>query len=171
MNASGTEPEATCHGTSVDQILDQIDMEAAVGCEWWDTDTTSLVIGVIAAGPAMTVFTTIARRLRDGEDPDVIVGDSTASAAFAVGTEWTDADIDPSDVEGWLRAGCWKPTVAKTLTDAGLQPRHLLGETGRPLHWIDVPTPDGEKMPLARAVTEEFLSAQAAAPIAMGHGP
>ena len=171
MNTIGDEPEATRHGTSVDRTLDQIDMEAAVGCDWWETDTTSLVIGVLSAGPAMAVFTTIARLLRDGEDHDVIVGDSTASAAFAVGNEWFDAGIDPGDVEGWLRAGCWKPTVAKTLTDAGLQPRHLLGENGRPLHWIDVPTPDGEKVPLARAVTEQLISAQAAVPIAMGHGP
>jgi hypothetical protein len=151
---------------SVDRLLDQLDMEAAVGCGWWETYTAAVMTGLVLAGPAVVVFTVIAQLLRDGEDPDVIVGDTTAGAAFAVAQEWIDADIDPGDVQGWLRSGCWKPTVASALADVGLQPRHLLGDDGRPQHWIDVPTPDGDPVPLARAVVEEFLSVEAAVAIA-----
>jgi hypothetical protein len=155
----------------VDRLLDQLDMEAAVGCGWWETDTAALVLGFLSVGPTATVLTAIARLLRDGQDPDVIVGARTAHAAFAVAQEWLDADIDADQVARWLRAGCWKPTTARALTDAGLRPRRLLDDDGRPLHWIDIPTPDGERVPLARAVAEEFMAVETAIQIVTEQAP
>jgi hypothetical protein len=153
---------------AVGRVLDQLDMEAALGCGWWETDAAALVTGLLAAGPVAAVFTAIAQLLRDGEDCEVVVGAMTAGAAFAVAQEWIDADVDPSEVEGWLRAGCWEPTVAKALADAGIRTAWLLGDHGRPLHWVDVPTPDGARVPLARAVTEEFVAVEAAVRIVIG---
>jgi hypothetical protein len=153
----------------VDRLLDQLDMEAAVGCGWWETDSAALMTGFFAAGPVAAVLTVIAQLLRDGEDCEVVVGTTTAGAAFAVAQEWIEAGIDPSEVKGWLRAGCWKPTVARALTDAGLRAACLLGDDGRPLHWIDIPTPDGARVPLAQAVTEEFVAVEAAVSIVIGH--
>lgn len=146
-------------------------MEAAIGCGWWETDTAAFVTGLVAAGPVATVFTSIAHLLRNGEDPEVVVGATTADAAFAVACEWVDAGIDPGEVQGWLRAGCWKPTVAKALTDAGLGPEQLLDDCGKPRHWIEIPTPDGQQVPLARAVAEEFVAVQNAIPIVTGRKP
>jgi hypothetical protein len=154
----------------VDRLLDQLDMEAAVGCGWWETDTAALVVGLMSVGPVVAVFAAIAQLLRDGHDYEVLVGDMTARAAFAVGQEWIDAGIDPSEVQGWLRAGCWKPTVARAFADAGFRPTHLLGED-RPLHWVDVPTPDGEQVPLLRAVAEEFVTVETAIRLIVGDAP
>lgn len=155
----------------VDRLLDQLDMEAAIGCGWWETDTAGLLLGFLSVGPPATVFTAIARLLRDGQDPDIVVGAGTANAAFAVAEEWLDAGIEADQVAWWLRAGCWKPAAARALTDAGLRPWRLLDDDGRPLHWIDVPTPDGEPVPLARAVTEEFVAVEAAVQIVIEQAP
>jgi hypothetical protein len=43
------------------------------------------------------------------------------------------------------------------MVDRGLRPGRLLDGDGRPLHLVEVP--NGEEMPLARAVAEEFVSA------------
>jgi hypothetical protein len=117
------------------------------------------------------VFAAISQLLRDGHDHEVLVGGTTARAAFAVGQEWIDAGIEASEVQAWLRAGCWKPAVARTMADAGLRPDHLLGDDNRPLHWVDVPTPDGQPIPLARAVAEEFVTVETAMHIADGAAP
>jgi hypothetical protein len=155
----------------VRRLLDQLDMEAAVGCGWWETDTAALVLGFLSAGPAAAVFTAIAQLLREGQDPDVLVGAGNANAAFGVTEEWLEAGIDADQVAWWLRSGCWKPAAARTLTDAGLRPWRLLDDDGRPLHWIDVPTPDGEQVPLARAVAEEFVAVETAVKIVIEQVP
>jgi hypothetical protein len=152
---------------SVDRLLDQLDMEAAVGCGWWETDTAGPVLSLVSTGPPATVLTSIAQLLREGHDPDIIVGTGSANAAFAVAQEWLDAGIDPDQVAWWLRTGCWKPATARALSDAGLRPWRLLDDDGRPLHWTDVPTPDGEHMPLARAVAEEFVTVETAVKIVL----
>jgi hypothetical protein len=152
----------------VRRLLDQLDMEAAVGCGWWETDTTGLVIGFVSAGPTAAVFTAIAQILREGHDPDVVVGGRSADAAFAVAEEWLEAGIETDQVAWWLRTGCWKPGAARALTDAGLRPWRLLDDEGQPLHWINVSTPHGEQMPVARAVAEEFVVVEAAVRIVVG---
>jgi hypothetical protein len=155
----------------VRRLLDQLDMEAAVGCGWWETDTTGLVLGFVSAGPSAAVFTAIAQVLREGHDPDVVVGGTSADAAFAVALEWLEAGIEADHVAGWLRTGCWKPVAARALTDAGLRPWRLLDDHGQPLHWINVPTPHGEQMPVARAVAEEFVVVETAVRIVVGQSP
>lgn len=160
-----TDTERRHRPAPVNRLLDQLDMEAAVGCGWWETDTASLVLSFLSVGPAAEVFTAIARLLREGQDPDVVVGTWTATAAFAVAEEWLAAGIEADQVAWWLRTGCWKPAAARALTDAGLRPWRLLDDDSRPLHWIDVPTPNGEKVPLARAVAEEFVTVDAAVQI------
>jgi hypothetical protein len=166
-----TDTEQRRRRPRVDRFLDQLDMEAAVGCGWWETDTAGLVLGFLSVGPTVVVFTAIAGLLRDGQDPDVVVGAGTANAAFAVAEEWLDADIEADQVAWWLRAGCWKPAAARALTDAGLRPWRLLDDDGRPLHWIDIPTPNGEQVPLARAVAEEFVAVETAVTIVIEQAP
>jgi hypothetical protein len=117
----------------------------------------------------MGVFTAIAQVLREGHDPDIVVGATNAEAAFAVAQEWVDAGIDPIGVVGWLRAGCWKPTAARAMTDAGLRPWRLLNQAGAPRHWIEITTAAIEQIPLARAVAEEFLSTEQAIQIVVRH--
>jgi hypothetical protein len=46
------------------------------------------------------------------------------------------------------------------MADGGLRPRRLLDAEGRPAHWVEVP--NGEEMPLAQAVAEEFETVDAA---------
>lgn len=151
------------------RLLEQLDMEAAIGCSWWETDLASMVFAAVTAGPVMGVFTAITQVLREGHDPDIVIGATTADAAFAVAQEWVDAGIDPIGVVGWLRAGCWKPTAARAMTDAGLRPWRLLNQTGSPLHWIETATAAIEQIPLARAVAEEFLSIEDAVKIVVRH--
>jgi hypothetical protein len=155
----------------VDRLLDQLDMEAAVGCGWWETDTAGLVLGLLSTGQTAMVFITIAQLLSDGHDPEVIVGAHSADAAFAVAQEWLDAGVDADQVASWLRTGCWKPAAARALTDAGVRPSGLLDGDGRPWLWIDVPTPDDERVPLARAVAEEFVTVDTAVQIVTEEAP
>jgi hypothetical protein len=151
------------------RLLEQLDMEAAIGCGWWETDLASMVLAAVTAGPLMGVFTAIAQVLREGGDPDIVVGATNAEAAFGVAQEWVDAGIDPVGVVGWLRAGCWKPTAARAMTDAGLRPWRLLNQTGSPLHWVEITTAAIEQIPLARAVAEEFLSIDQAVKVVIRH--
>jgi hypothetical protein len=133
-------------------------MEAAVGCGWWDTDTAALLLSMITVGPVGAAFAAIARLLKEGADSDVIVGTTTATAAFKVAQEWIDSGVPPEEVGGWLRTGCWNPTTARAMADAGLRPWRLLDDTGAPQHWVEVDTPDSQCLPLARAVAEEFVT-------------
>lgn len=146
-------------------LVVQLDAQAdGLGCGWWQTDASDSIAGLVGVGSSWpSTLVSIMEVLRDGADPEVVVGAAGATAAFAVAWEWIDAGIEPSDVVGWLRAGCWKPTVARAMADAGVCPWHLLDEDGRPQQWVDVPTPDGEQLPLARAVAEEFETVETAA--------
>jgi hypothetical protein len=125
--------------------------------DWWDTPTADLVDEIARAGPLMVALAGISSVLREGGDPDVITGSSGPEAALAVAQEWVDAGIDPREVACWLRAGCWSAHAARQMVDTGLRPGRLLDDHGRPLHLVEVP--NGEEMPLARAVAEEFVSA------------
>ena len=146
--------------SGADRVLGQLDIEAAIGCGWWETETADLVMAVTAAGPIAVAFTAIAGVLRDGQDPDVVVGNTSAKAAFSVAGEWLDAGIAADQVAWWLRAGCWRPTAARALVDVGLRPWRLLDESRQPRHWVAVNTPDDQRLPLARAVAEQFMTAE-----------
>jgi hypothetical protein len=125
--------------------------------DWWDTPTAALVDEIARAGPLMVALAGISSVLREGGDPDVVTGGTGPEAALAVAQEWVDAGIDPRDVGCWLRAGCWNAGAARRMVDRGLWPGRLLDDGGRPLHVVEAP--NGEEMPLARAVAEEFVSA------------
>jgi hypothetical protein len=148
-------------------VLARLDRAAGTDRDWWETDVYDLVTEVADAGTVMVVLTGIARMLRDGADVDVVVGDTTATAAFAVAREWLDAGIEATDVVGWLLAGCWKPAAARAMADAGLAPTQLLDDNGQPMHLLDVATADGQPLPLARAVAEEFVAVDSALTLAM----
>jgi hypothetical protein len=151
-----------CRPRAASVLIHQLDQEAALGCDWWETETAGLILGLLATGPAATVFLAIAQLLCEGGDPDVIVGGPSARAALAVALEWLDAGVEPDDVATWLRAGCWKPAAARAMADGGVQPDRLLKDDDQPLHWVDIPTAGSERVPLARAVAEEFVTVEAA---------
>jgi hypothetical protein len=137
------------------KVLGQLETETAgTGCGWWDTRMADVLIEIARAGPLVVALAGIAAALRDGEDPDIVTGGTSPEAAFEVAQEWLDAGIQPSEVGGWLRAGCWSAAAAKRMVDGGLRPARLLDDEGRPAHWVEVP--NGEEMPLAQAVAEEF---------------
>jgi hypothetical protein len=129
-------------------------------CGWWDTRTADVLIEIARAGPLVVALAGIAAVLRDGGDPDIVTGGTTAESAFEVAQEWVDAGIPPHEVAGWLWAGCWSAAAARRMVDGGLRPASLLDERGRPAHWIEAP--NGEEMPLAQAVAEEFETVAAA---------
>jgi hypothetical protein len=129
-------------------------------CGWWDTRTADVLIEIARAGPLVVALAGIAAVLRDGGDPDIVTGGTTSEAAFEVAQEWVDAGIPPHEVAGWLWAGCWSAVAARRMVDGGLRAACLLDERGRPAHWIEAP--NGEEMPLAQAVAEEFETVAAA---------
>jgi len=158
------------HGDpSAHRLLEHLDAEAA-GCSgWWETDVAGLILEAVATGPVMAVFTAIAYVLREGNTPDIGVDATTAEGTFAIAQDWLDAGIDATEVVGWLRAGCWKPTAARAMTDAGLRPWRLLDGDRLPSHWVDVSTPGGGQMPLARAVAEGLVSIESAVHVVTRH--
>jgi hypothetical protein len=161
---SSSQGDASAH-----RLLEQLDAEATSGCGWWETAVAGLILEAVATGPVMAVFTAIAYVLRESNAPCIGVGATTAEGTFAIAQDWLDAGIDATDVVGWLRAGCWKPTAARAMTDAGLRPWRLLDGDRVPLHWVDVPTPDGEQIPLARAVAEGLVSIESAVRVVTRH--
>jgi hypothetical protein len=143
------------------KVLGQLQTETAgTDCGWWDTRMADVLIEIARTGPLVVALAGIAAALRDGGDPDIVTGGTTAEAAFEVAQEWIDAGIEPGDVAGWLRAGCWSAAAARRMADAGLRPDRLLDDDDRPAHWVEVP--NGEEMPLAKAVAEEFTTVAAA---------
>ena len=143
------------------KLLGQFETETAgTGCDWWKTRTADVLIEIARAGPLVVALAGIAAVLRDGDDPDIVTGGTSPEAAFEVAQEWVDAGIPPGEVAGWLWAGCWSAAAARRMVDGGLRPAGLLDERGRPAHWVEVP--NGEEMPLAQAVAEEFETVAAA---------
>jgi len=133
---------------------------AGTDCGWWETRTADVLIEIARAGPLVVALAGIAAVLRDGDDPDIVTGGTRPQAAFEVAQEWIDAGIPPGEVAGWLWAGCWSAAAARRMIDAGIEPSGLLDERGRPAHWVEAP--NGEEMPLAQAVAEEFETVAAA---------
>jgi hypothetical protein len=134
--------------------------ESRGGLPWWQTCIASTLLDLGRVEGFVTAFSGIANGLRHGDDPRWVVGGDSARAAMDVALEWLDADIDPQEVSGWLRAGCWDPQVARRLIDAGIHPHRLLNEEGQPAHWLEVA--DGNQVPLATAITEwQFPVAEA----------
>jgi hypothetical protein len=143
------------------KVLGQLEVETnGGGTGWWDTRMADVLIEIARAGPLVVALAGIASVLRDGEDPDIVTGGTSAESAFEVAQEWVDAGVDPREVCGWLRAGCWSASAARRMIDGGLRPALLLDDRGRPAHWVEVD--NGQEMPLAQAVAEEFETVGAA---------
>lgn len=140
-------------------ILQELD-RASQTSQWWNTPTAAVIIDLAKAGPFVTALAGIAEVLRDGEDPEWAVGGVRASEAFTVAQEWIDAGVDPTEVGGWLKAGCWDPKAAKRLADVGLRPFRLLNEDGRAAHWVEAG--NGAEMSVALAVADGFMTAEEA---------
>lgn len=133
---------------------------------WWETPTAEVIVDLAKAGPFVSALAGIAAVLMEGEEPMWVVGGTTASAAFAVAQEWLDAGVEPSEVGGWLRAGCWDSKAARQMVEVGLRPGRLLDENGKPAHWIEASS--GENMPVALAVADSFLTPEQAVRVVVG---
>jgi len=134
--------------------------EGRGGLPWWQTCIASALLDLGRVEGFVTAFSGITHVLRQGEDPRWVVGGDSVRAAMDVALEWLNANVDPLEVSGWLRAGCWDPRVARQLVDAGIHPHRLLNEDGQPAHWLEVA--DGNQVPLATAITEwQFPVAEA----------
>lgn len=147
------------HLGAVENILRGLDLTGKGG-GWWNTPTAAMLIDLAKAGPIVVALAGIAEVLREGEDPEWAVGGLTATAALSVAQEWLDAEIEPPEVSGWLRAGCWNPRAARQMTAVGLRPSRLLDHEGRPAHWVQAA--NGERMSVALAVADDWFSASEA---------
>lgn len=136
------------------------------GLPWWQTCIASALLDLDRVDGFITAFCGITQVIRQGEDAQWVVGGDSVRAAMDVALEWLHADIEPDEVNGWLRAGCWDPRVARRLVDAGIRPDRLLNEDGQPAHWLEVA--DGTQVPLATAVTEWQLPVPEAVRIVTG---
>lgn len=132
---------------------------------WWETCTASVVVDCVRAGANLTVLAGLIELLREGVDPDWLVGGQGATAAVAVAREWVDAGVEPTEVAGWFRTGCYEATAATRLIALGLRPHRLLDEDGHPLHWV---TRAGERVPLGQAVAEFRLAPEDAVRAVVG---
>jgi hypothetical protein len=77
--------------------------------------------------------------------------------------QWAAAGFEPHELADWWRAGCWHPTAARALDDAGLSPRQLLDATGQP-RTIDALS----GVPVATAVADGYITAERAAAMVKG---
>ncbi len=147
--------------TFLASVSERFDIESYSGSlAWWQTPTAGVIIDLAQAGRFVSALAGIAEVLRDGEDPEWVIGGVSVPAAFAVAREWVDSGVEPLHVGDWLRAGCWNPNAARQLVDAGLYPAQLLNDRGEPLHHVE--TPDGAGAPVAMAVADSFLTAEQA---------
>jgi hypothetical protein len=138
----------------------------SLGLPWWETRTAAVLVDVARSRSLIVVLGGIAEVLQEGLDPLWVVGDQDPKAAFEVALEWLAAGVEPSEVAGWLRAGCWDPRAARRMADAGIRVSELLDEAGRPRYPVDI-GPDGE-LPLALAVADTYLSVEDAARLVHG---
>lgn len=136
-------------------ILRELDRTSRSG-GWWNTGTAAVLVDLARSGPFVVALAGIAEVLREGEDPEWAVGDVTAAAAFGVAQEWLDAGVEPTEVAGWLRAGCWNPKIARQMEVVGLSPSRLLDDEGRPVHWVEAT--NGERMSVALAVANDLMA-------------
>jgi hypothetical protein len=132
-----------------------------LSCDWWETETAAVIVDLGRSGSFIVALAGITEVLREGADPEWVVGTAHAPAAFKVAQEWVEAGVEPSDVAAWLRAGCWDARAARRMADAGIQVDQLLDDEGKPLHLVDV-GPEGD-VPLALAVAENYLAVEEAA--------
>jgi hypothetical protein len=137
-------------------------------CNWWETETASVIVDLAEAGPFHEVLCGLAEAIRETGDPDWVIGGAAATQAHAVAWEWLDAGIEARQVIGWLRAGCWDPRAARSMVEQGLGPARLLDDDGEPLDWVEGST--GDLVPLAMAVADGHITAPDAAKTVVRRG-
>jgi hypothetical protein len=141
-----------------ERVVRQLDRDTKkLRCDWWETETASVIMDLAKAGPFHVVLSGLAEAIRETEDPLWVIGGTTAAQAHAVAWEWLDAGIDPHEVTSWLRAGCWDPKAARSMVEEGLSPARLLDDDGEPLDWVE--GSNGDLIPLAMAVADDHLTA------------
>jgi hypothetical protein len=141
-----------------ERVARQLDRDTKkLRCDWWETETASVIMDLAKAGPFHVVLSGLAEAIRETEDPLWVIGGTTAAQAHAVAWEWLDAGIDPHEVTSWLRAGCWDPKAARSMVEEGLSPARLLDDDGEPLDWVE--GSNGDLIPLAMAVADDHLTA------------
>lgn len=141
-----------------ERVARQLDRDTKkLRCDWWETETASVIMDLAKAGPFHVVLSGLAEAIRETEDPLWVIGGTTAAQAHAVAWEWLDAGIDPHEVTSWLRAGCWDPKAARSMVEEGLSPARLLDDGGEPLDWVE--GSNGDLIPLAMAVADDHLTA------------
>ncbi len=144
--------------TTSQRVTRQLDRDTRkLRCDWWETDTASVIVDLAQTGPFHTVLSGLAESIRETDDPLWVIGGTTAAQAHAVAWEWLDAGVDPGQVTSWLRAGCWDPKAARDMAEAGLCPARLLDDDGEPLDWVE--GSNGDLIPLAMAVADGHLTA------------
>jgi hypothetical protein len=160
----------TAGTTFLVSVMDRLKQESyGDSWNWWNTPTATVIVDLAKAGDFVAALAGIAEVLQAGEEPMWVVGGTTAAAAFAVAQEWLDADVEPHEVGGWLRAGCWDPKAARQMVNVGLRPNRLLNEDGKPAHWVEASS--GEEMPLALAVADSYLTPEEAVRVVVRQGP
>lgn len=140
------------------RVARQLDRDTKkLRCDWWETETASVIMDLARARAFHVVLCGLAEVIRETGDPLWVIGGTTAAQAHAVAWEWLDAGIEPHDVTGWLRAGCWDPKAARSMVEEGLTPPRLLDDDGEPLDWVE--GSNGDLVPLAMAVADRHLTA------------
>ena len=141
-----------------ERVTRQLDRDTKkLRCDWWETETASVIVNLAKARAFHVVLSGLAEVIRETRDPLWVIGGTTAAQAHAVAWEWLDAGIEPHEVTGWLRAGCWDPRTARSMVEEGLHPVRLLDDDGEPLDWVE--GSNGDLVPLAMAVADEHLTA------------